>query len=581
MTGYKISSTNIIISRGEAALVPSDMLDLPHDARPMLGALRVILPTRATTHAHTNMVLLVLWLLWGSNDAPRSDFKSFSASFIPSVLGIEYLPSRTNGFCLKNRTRGAAQCISRGKCGLALLKSAPDEWYRLSEVSDATIAPLNQSSNFSVEASNHIFISGWVDQPNNRGTIDIIWSCLATIFLCTWTVLCLNIPAESDSQLMFLGRKFRWMILAIIVPEFLLGFAAGQFENAYKAVDAFKDLGFPDWTMQQAFFAEMGGFVLHPKDSTPFPVNNRHIQWLVVNGFMEMPQVTTRNIWDRSKADHLIKSIVCVQICWLMITVIARAIQKLAITTLELGTVSIVFCTVATFFCWLQKPADVRTPIDLHIASSSADLLIAGGDAASKPYRMTPLDFVDNLGPSYSQNCAAFVGVRSGPQQRPLPRFTNDRFPHVRGLRQILLITITLFSDGIHIFGWNFQFPTRAERIVWRVAGLQMFITAACWWGAEFFAGLYRDHTWNLLWTMLAHPSRVKNLKKARAERPPRAQPTPETFPLPWECGFGVLMWVLYLAARAYVLVEMFAGLRVQPVSAYVCINWSTFVPHV
>ena len=418
-------------------------------------------------------------------------------------------------------------------------------------------------------------------QPNTRGTIDILWSCLITIFLCTWTALCLNIPAESDSQIIFLARKLRWMVLAIVVPEFLLGFAAGQFESAHKAVNAFKDLGFPDWTMQQAFFAEMGGFMLHPKDSRPFPVNNRHIQWLVMNGFMEIPPITTRKIWDRSKADHLIKSIVCVQICWLMITVIARVIQKIAVTTLELATVSIVFCTIATFFCWLHKPTDVRTPIDLHIASSTADILIAGGDAASKPYRMTPLDFVDNLGPSYSQNCMAFIGVRSGPLQRPLPRFTNDRFPHVRGLRQVLLITITLLSDGIHIFGWNFEFPTRTERIVWRVAGLQMFITAAFWWGAELFAGLHRDRTWDLLWTVLIHRSRVKDLKRTRAERPPRAQQTPETFPLPWECGFGVLMWVLYLAARVYVLVEMFAGLRTQPISAYICVDWSNFFPHV
>ena len=368
--------------------------------------------------------------------------------------------------------------------------------------------------------------------------------------------------------------------MAIVGPEFVLGFAAGQYENAHKAVAAFNDLGYPGWTMQHAFFAEMGGFMLYPRDSRPFPVNNRHIQWLVMNKFLEFPQVSTRDIWDRSKADHLIKSLVCIQICWLLITVVARAIQKMAITTLELATVAIVFCTIATFFCWLHKPADVRTPISLRIESSTADILIAGGDAASKPYRMTPLDFVDNLGPSWSANVMAFAGVRSGPQERPLPRLTNDRFPHVRGLRQVLLVTITLFSDGIHLFGWHFEFPTRAERIVWRTASLQMFVTAAFFWGAELFAGLHRDQTWALLRTMILHPSRVKDLKRARARRPQRAQPTPETFPLPWECGLSVTMWVLYLAARAYVLGEMFAGLRTLPISAYYCVNWSDFLPH-
>lgn len=217
----------------------------------------------------------------------------------------------------------------------------------------------------------------------------------------------------------------------------------------------------------------------------------------------------------------------------------------------------------------------------LQIPSSTADILVAAGDVASKPYHMTPLDFIDNLGPSWSGNVMAFAEVRSGPQQRPLPRLPNDHFPHVRGLRQILLVSITLFSDGIHIFGWHFAFPTRSERVVWRIASLQMFITAAVFWGAELGAGLHRDQTWELLRTMVFHPSQVNDLKRRRSQRSARPQQTPETFPLPWECGASVTMWVLYLAARLYVLVEMFAGLRILPQSAYVCVKWSDFFPHV
>ena len=135
---------------------------------------------------------------------------------------------------------------------------------------------------------------------------------------------------------------------------------------------------------------------------------------------MDFLRVLIKDIWDKSKADHLIKTIVCIQICWLMVTIVARAIQKLAITTIELVTVPIVLCTVATYFCWFHKPADVTIPIELHIPSSTADILIAAGDVASKPYNMTPLDFIDNLGPSWSGNVMAFSGIRSGPQQRPL-----------------------------------------------------------------------------------------------------------------------------------------------------------------
>lgn len=448
-------------------------------------------------------------------------------------------------------------------------------------MSNCTLPLPDQSSQHRINVTDDLYITGWVDQPNTRGTIDIIWTCVVTIFLCTWTVLCLNVPARSDSTRTVYWRRLRWMVSAIAGPEFVLGFAAGQYENALQAVAAFKNLdhvGQPQWTMRHAFFAEMGGFMLHPRDSTPFPVNNKHLLWLISKKFMDIPRVESGDIWDKSKANTLIKSLVCAQICWLILNVLARAIQKLAVTTIELATVSIVFCTVATYFCWLHKPADVLTPIDLHIDKTTAEILAEAGDVA---YRMTPLDFVDNLGPSVSANVVAFVGVRMGPQERPLPRFTNDRFPHVRKIRQVLLVSITLFSDGIHLFGWNFSFPTRAERILWRVASMQMFWTAAIFWAVEILAGLHRDQTMELLYTMVVHPSRVKEFKTLRRNRPPRPQQTPETFPLPWEFGFSSTMWVLYLVARIYVLVEMFVGLRRLPRSAYTCVQWSSFLPHV
>ena len=119
------------------------------------------------------------------------------------------------------------------------------------------------------------------------------------------------------------------------------------------------------------------------------------------------------------------------------------------------------------------------------------------GDAARKPYQMTPLVFVDNLGPTWSGNVMAFAGIRCGPQDSPLSRMPNGRFPHVRGVRQYVLVTMTLFSDGIHIFGWNFVFSSRTEHIIWWVASLVMFCSlAATFWFAELSAGLYQDQIW-------------------------------------------------------------------------------------
>lgn len=43
-------------------------------------------------------------------------------------------------------------------------------------------------------------LHSFVSAPNVRGTLDILWSCLATIIACTYTVLHLNIPEQRDDK---------------------------------------------------------------------------------------------------------------------------------------------------------------------------------------------------------------------------------------------------------------------------------------------------------------------------------------------------------------------------------------------
>src|ERR1700712_277358 len=61
---------------------------------------------------------------------------------------------------------------------------------------------------------------GWVSSPNGRGTIDILWSCLFTGFLCSWSMLCLNIPSSEDTTIGILYRRFWLTCLCALGPEF-------------------------------------------------------------------------------------------------------------------------------------------------------------------------------------------------------------------------------------------------------------------------------------------------------------------------------------------------------------------------
>lgn len=40
----------------------------------------------------------------------------------------------------------------------------------------------------------------YVQGPNVRGSLQIVWSCLATLIACTYTVLHLNVPVQRDGK---------------------------------------------------------------------------------------------------------------------------------------------------------------------------------------------------------------------------------------------------------------------------------------------------------------------------------------------------------------------------------------------
>lgn len=61
---------------------------------------------------------------------------------------------------------------------------------------------------------------GWVGEPDGRGTIGLIWSCFATIFLCTWSAVHPELPGLDDTSWKIFGRKLSYMALAIIAPEY-------------------------------------------------------------------------------------------------------------------------------------------------------------------------------------------------------------------------------------------------------------------------------------------------------------------------------------------------------------------------
>ena len=116
----------------------------------------------------------------------------------------------------------------------------------------------------------------YVLSPNIRSTLDILWSCLATIIACTYTVLHLNVPEQRrDRDPGFRGdfkwgarrlcRSVKWAIITILVPEFILAKSWLDYASARRQLKKLHNK-FPStkqtWSMTHMLFADMGGFVL-------------------------------------------------------------------------------------------------------------------------------------------------------------------------------------------------------------------------------------------------------------------------------------------------------------------------------
>jgi hypothetical protein len=88
---------------------------------------------------------------------------------------------------------------------------------------------------------------------------------------------------------------------------------------------------------------------------------------MVRDGSIKLPTISEKEIQDRSKSDALSKCIVLGQTGWFVLQCIARKAQGLVITELELITLGLAVLNGFMYFCWWNKPFDVRTTVPVNL----------------------------------------------------------------------------------------------------------------------------------------------------------------------------------------------------------------------
>lgn len=137
------------------------------------------------------------------------------------------------------------------------------------------------------------------------------------------------------------------------------------------------------WTKVHAHFLQMGGFKVvftenekkdfinelayqHEDGHLECVVRSDTFQKLLQGGHIDLPDITEDEINDKRKVDNVSKSLALLQLFWFIAQILARAIQHLAITELEITTSALATMNFVMYYFWWHKPLNAQCPVLIH-----------------------------------------------------------------------------------------------------------------------------------------------------------------------------------------------------------------------
>ncbi|KIM26180.1 hypothetical protein M408DRAFT_42395, partial [Serendipita vermifera MAFF 305830] len=419
---------------------------------------------------------------------------------------------------------------------------------------------------------------------SQRSLANIVWSCLSTIFLCTWVAVHPNVHFRAEKPNQWWFAKWLWdplhelvtyklplFLWALVVPEYILAWAIRQYLEA-----GWISKKVPGWTRTHGHFMIMGGFHLFrlPADAPSIPLTRkssepskfvvsscRHLRNDEVpvsplkfqdfpTDILEIIAPTETELKDRGKSDALTKVIVLVQTLWFVVQCIARGKQQIPLTELEVVTLAYAALNFFIYGFWWDKPRNVECPIRVY-KPFGASHKEAGGTiyewSSNWPFHWIQKIFEYAIGDQDT-----YVTLS---KERSIPMFWSGRIGgNTRNYAGLGASILGSAFGAIHCIAWSSEFPSRPELVVWRISCVAMItvpfiVTTFCMTNA------YDNMTPRILsWTDVITSICVILL--------------------------GLSAW-LYFASRIATLVLAFTTLRSLPPAAFTTVDWTTFIPHI
>jgi hypothetical protein len=261
------------------------------------------------------------------------------------------------------------------------------------------------------------------------------------------------------------------------------------------------------WTTVHGHFLQMGGYVIDEPGKKSYTLSPEHLESLLEQQQITLPTIRAEDIEDKSKGDFLAKGFVALQTLWFVTQCIARGVQGLTITELELVTLAFAVFNGITYYLWWDKPLDVRCPVHLQLVVQNSfvyeeveeetpsdstiwhfflnicnyilDLLFfnivddireEGVMWALRKRLIYPFLYVREI---LHQMTESDDSTNIPPDAARVPTFYALRMDATKEyLMDCIMSFCAMIFGSIHCIAWHFPFPSLTERTMWRVSSL-------------------------------------------------------------------------------------------------------------
>ncbi|KAJ7897981.1 hypothetical protein B0H14DRAFT_3581610 [Mycena olivaceomarginata] len=279
-----------------------------------------------------------------------------------------------------------------------------------------------------------------------RTLFGIVSGCLTTIFACTWVSVHPNVPPPDQRWFSLLGRRLRMMLVAVIAPELMVGFAARQFMAARWFSKEFHV------SKTHGHFFCMGGFVSqngHPVAT----LEQLHDPLFGEKYLQDIRSVKKDDILDKSDRDAFSKGVALVRVVWSGTQCLVRLYKRLPVTEIEVATLAFAVINVFIWVLWWGKPFNAQRPIVCRIINRRILRLGSQSDIIHlRSFTAVPLFWSIEDDQGYIGSLALFIKCLVG----------------------------TVFG-AINYVAWNANFHSPTEMWMWRSSTLLASAIPGVW----------------------------------------------------------------------------------------------------